>query len=186
MTTLQQSTVKVETIGEQVDAFGMMAPTGKVKVTWLDNSTVEIQLPHWLTVDLLLSMQVGSTRPALLDKALGNGHSVSHATQGQSKDARCLSDRSSSVVPDEGSEFDSLFQNVDISEDVLKEQKAIGALVEKIQELDGQWLTVGTYRQTTRYYKNQDIAVLENAFRELAIKYPTEFEYDESINPVSK
>ena len=65
--TLRDSTIKVETIGRQVDAYGTMAPTGKVVVTWLDGRTTEIQTPDWLTVELLLSLQPKQTKPALLE-----------------------------------------------------------------------------------------------------------------------
>ena len=65
--TLRDSTIKVETLGQQVDAYGTMAPTGKVMVTWLDGRMTEIQTPSWLTVELLLTLQPKQTRPALMD-----------------------------------------------------------------------------------------------------------------------
>jgi hypothetical protein len=65
--TLQQSTIKVETIGEQADHFGAMRPTGEVEVTWLDDTVTRFKVPGWLTVDLLLKFQPENTRPALLD-----------------------------------------------------------------------------------------------------------------------
>lgn len=67
-TTVQQSTVKVETIGEQADDFGNMKPTGEVEITWLDGSQVRFKLPEWLTVDLLLKLQPENTKPAFLDQ----------------------------------------------------------------------------------------------------------------------
>jgi len=54
--TLKESTVKVETIGEAIDDFGTMAPTGGLKILWLDGSQVTLNLPDWLTVDLLLGL----------------------------------------------------------------------------------------------------------------------------------
>ncbi|MBW4522648.1 MAG: hypothetical protein KME16_23630 [Scytolyngbya sp. HA4215-MV1] len=65
--TLQQSTIKVETVGEIANAFGEMKPTGWVEVTQLDGSKSRFKVPDWLTVDLLLSLQSKDTRPALLD-----------------------------------------------------------------------------------------------------------------------
>ena len=54
-TTVRNSTVKVETIGEPCDDFGTMAPTGRATITWLDGSTSELTWPAWLTTDYLLS-----------------------------------------------------------------------------------------------------------------------------------
>ncbi|MFM7326159.1 MAG: hypothetical protein ACKO4L_14785, partial [Nodosilinea sp.] len=55
LTTIKQSTVKVETIGAVADDFGTMRPTGRVTITWLDGTTAELVWPEWLTVDYLLS-----------------------------------------------------------------------------------------------------------------------------------
>lgn len=66
LSTLHTGTVKVETIGRVSNAFGEMAPTGAVQVTWLDGSQVSIALPAWLTLDLLLSLQPVVDRPAVL------------------------------------------------------------------------------------------------------------------------
>ena len=55
LTTIKQSTIKVETIGEACDDFGTMAPTGRATITWLDGTTTELVWPAWLTTDYLLS-----------------------------------------------------------------------------------------------------------------------------------
>lgn len=55
LTTVRNSTIKVETVGEVADDFGTMRPTGKAVITWLDGSTSELTLPAWLTTDYLLS-----------------------------------------------------------------------------------------------------------------------------------
>ncbi|UBF26413.1 hypothetical protein K9N68_33775 [Kovacikia minuta CCNUW1] len=65
--TLQESTVKVETIGKVKNVFGEMAPTGVVEVTKLDGSVSKFKVPDWLTVDLLLSLQPTCSKPAVLD-----------------------------------------------------------------------------------------------------------------------
>jgi hypothetical protein len=66
LTTVRNSTVKVETIGEAVDVFGTMAPTGKVTITWLDGSTAEVTWPTWLTADYLLAiLQAPPAPPAM-------------------------------------------------------------------------------------------------------------------------
>jgi hypothetical protein len=56
LTTLQQSTVKVETIGEAADDFGEMKPTGKIEITWLNGQVDRLQIPDWLTIPYLLSL----------------------------------------------------------------------------------------------------------------------------------
>lgn len=53
--TLRESTIKVETLGREVDDFGTMAPTGQVRITWLDGTTDLVDWPDWLTTELLLS-----------------------------------------------------------------------------------------------------------------------------------
>jgi hypothetical protein len=53
--TLRESTVKVETLGREVDDFGTMAPTGRVRITWLDGAVDEVQWPEWLTTETLLA-----------------------------------------------------------------------------------------------------------------------------------
>jgi hypothetical protein len=66
LTTVRNSTVKVETIGEAVDVFGTMAPTGKVTITWLDGSTSDVTWPAWLTQDCLLGiLQAPPAPPAM-------------------------------------------------------------------------------------------------------------------------
>jgi hypothetical protein len=66
LTTVRNSTVKVETIGEAVDVFGTMAPTGKAVITWLDGSTSEVTWPAWLTADYLLAiLQAPPPPPAM-------------------------------------------------------------------------------------------------------------------------
>ncbi len=55
VTTVRNSTVKVETHGEPADHFGTMRPTGKVTITWLDGTTTGLAWPAWLTTDFLLS-----------------------------------------------------------------------------------------------------------------------------------
>jgi hypothetical protein len=56
------STVRVETVGESVrgdDGLPMIRPTGKFRVTFLDGTTSEGQLPAWLTEDYLLGLLGG-------------------------------------------------------------------------------------------------------------------------------
>jgi hypothetical protein len=56
------STVRVETVGESVrgdDGLPMIRPTGKFKVTFLDGTTSEGQLPVWLTETYLLGLLGG-------------------------------------------------------------------------------------------------------------------------------
>jgi hypothetical protein len=66
LTTVRNSTVKVETIGEAVDVFGTMAPTGKAVITWLDGSTSDVTWPAWLTQDYLLAiLQASPESPAM-------------------------------------------------------------------------------------------------------------------------
>jgi hypothetical protein len=66
LTTVRNSTVKVETIGEAVDVFGTMAPTGKASITWLDGSISEVVWPNWLTQDYLLGiLQAPPAPPAM-------------------------------------------------------------------------------------------------------------------------
>jgi hypothetical protein len=66
LTTVRNSTVKVETIGEAVDVFGTMAPTGKAVITWLDGSTSDVTWPTWLTQDYLLNiLQAPPAPPAM-------------------------------------------------------------------------------------------------------------------------
>ncbi|MFM7323351.1 MAG: hypothetical protein ACKO4L_00230, partial [Nodosilinea sp.] len=55
LTTVKQSTILIETVGEPADEFGTMRPTGKAVITWLDGSTQELTWPDWLTTDYLLS-----------------------------------------------------------------------------------------------------------------------------------
>jgi len=55
LTTLKQGTVRVETIGEVVDVFGNIRPTGKFRVYEQDSENFkESQLPEWLTEEYLL------------------------------------------------------------------------------------------------------------------------------------
>jgi hypothetical protein len=56
LTTVRNSTVKVETIGAVADDFGTMRPTGKASITWLDGSVAEVTWPAWLTQDYLLGI----------------------------------------------------------------------------------------------------------------------------------
>lgn len=65
--TLQQSTVKVETIGEQADDFGTMQPTGEVEITRLDGSVSRFKTPEWLTIDYLISMVRTNTKPSFIE-----------------------------------------------------------------------------------------------------------------------
>ena len=55
MTTIKQSTIKIETHGEPADDFGTMAPTGRATITWLDGTTTDLVWPLWLSTDYLLS-----------------------------------------------------------------------------------------------------------------------------------
>ena len=52
---LLQGTVRVETIGEEIDDFGTMAPTGKAIIRWLNGAKEDLVLPLWLTEELLLN-----------------------------------------------------------------------------------------------------------------------------------
>lgn len=54
LTTVRNSTVKVETHGEPCDEFGTMAPTGKAVITWLDGTTTDLVWPAWLTQEYLI------------------------------------------------------------------------------------------------------------------------------------
>jgi hypothetical protein len=66
LTTVRNSTVKVETIGAVADDFGTMAPTGKATITWLDGSISEVTWPAWLTADYLLAiLQAPPAPPAM-------------------------------------------------------------------------------------------------------------------------
>ena len=59
MPVLLSSTVRVETIGEQVigsDGLESIKPTGRFKVKWLDESEDAGTIPDWLTEDLLMSL----------------------------------------------------------------------------------------------------------------------------------
>ena len=62
LTTVRNSTVKVETVGAVADDFGTMRPTGKAVITWLDGSTQELTWPAWLTTDFLLGCLQESTQ----------------------------------------------------------------------------------------------------------------------------
>lgn len=66
LSTMQQSTIKVEAIGEQANEFGEMKPTGEVEVTWLDGAKTRFKVPEWLSVDYLLSLVKTDTKPAFL------------------------------------------------------------------------------------------------------------------------
>ncbi len=66
LTTVRNSTVKVETIGEAVDVFGTMAPTGKATITWLDGSISEVVWPNWLTADYLLAILQAPPAPSAM------------------------------------------------------------------------------------------------------------------------
>ncbi len=66
LTTVRNSTVKVETIGAVADDFGTMRPTGKASITWLDGSVAEVTWPAWLTQDYLLGiLQAPPAPPAM-------------------------------------------------------------------------------------------------------------------------
>jgi hypothetical protein len=66
LTTVRNSTVKVETHGQPADVFGTMAPTGKAVITWLDGSISEVVWPAWLTADYLLAiLQASPESPAM-------------------------------------------------------------------------------------------------------------------------
>ncbi len=63
VTVFLNSTVRVETIGEFVtgaEGLDEMRPTGKFRVTGLDGSREEGQIPQWLTEELLISLIPGS------------------------------------------------------------------------------------------------------------------------------
>ncbi|HIK14601.1 MAG TPA: hypothetical protein IGS53_04820 [Leptolyngbyaceae cyanobacterium M33_DOE_097] len=66
LTTLQQSTIKVETIGEQANEFGEMKPTGWVQITWLDGTQSAFKTPEWLTVEYLLTLVRSNTKPVFM------------------------------------------------------------------------------------------------------------------------
>lgn len=68
LSTLKESTIKVETVGEQANDFGEMRPTGEVEVTWLDGSQVRFKVPEWLSIDYLLSLVSTDTKPAFLQR----------------------------------------------------------------------------------------------------------------------
>lgn len=54
--TLKGGTIKIETIGRQIDDLGKMSPTGEAVITWMDGTVTNICLPPWLTDELLLSL----------------------------------------------------------------------------------------------------------------------------------
>jgi len=59
VTVFLSSTVRVETIGELVtgaDGLDEMRPTGKFRVTWLDGTKEEGQIPAWLSEEFLISL----------------------------------------------------------------------------------------------------------------------------------
>lgn len=65
VTVFLSSTVRVETIGELIedkDGLDEMRPTGKFRITWLDGSKDEGQIPSWLTEELLISLAQPTTK----------------------------------------------------------------------------------------------------------------------------
>ena len=92
LTTVRNSTVKVETIGEAVDVFGTMAPTGKASITWLDGSVAEVTWPAWLTQDYLLNILQASPAPPAMAPEIApvvvpiDGENSSHNGQERPQD----------------------------------------------------------------------------------------------------
>jgi hypothetical protein len=70
LTTVRNSTVKVETIGQPADDFGTMAPTGRATITWLDGSISEVTWPAWLTQDYLLNILQAPPAPPGMSPAI--------------------------------------------------------------------------------------------------------------------
>jgi hypothetical protein len=66
VTVLLASTVRVETIGELIagaDGLDQMKPTGKFRVTWLDGTKEDGQIPAWLTEQFLIEQLRGVQKP---------------------------------------------------------------------------------------------------------------------------
>ncbi len=70
LTTVRNSTVKVETIGAVADDFGTMRPTGKASITWLDGSVAEVTWPAWLTQEHLLAILQAPPAPPAMAPAI--------------------------------------------------------------------------------------------------------------------
>ncbi|MEP1079337.1 hypothetical protein NDI52_28420, partial [Leptolyngbya sp. PL-A3] len=136
LTTLKSSTVKVETIGEPVDDFGTMAPTGRAVVTWLDGTTEDLVLPPWLTVSFLLNLL-----PPVASTA-----SVSSIANPEESKNQPMATTKTTQEPEEAyptKEAES-----------LKDEDAIARvrnrLIEKILELNGEWASVSKLMQDFR------------------------------------
>jgi hypothetical protein len=93
LTTVRNSTVKVETIGQPADDFGTMAPTGKATITWLDGSISEVTWPAWLTQDYLLAILQAPPAPPAMAATMApvgiatDGETSSHNGQELPQDA---------------------------------------------------------------------------------------------------
>ncbi|MBD2156026.1 hypothetical protein [Leptolyngbya sp. FACHB-16] len=132
LTTLQKSTVKVETLGEARGDFGEMVPTGRALMTWLDGLVEELTLPSWLTVDFLLSLLPAVT-PA----------------------PGVVTDEAETAPSSEQNESEEAGENYQTQEaESTKEEEAIArvrtSLIAKIGEANDEWVSVSKLVQCFR------------------------------------
>ena len=121
--TLKESTVKVETIGEAIDDFGTMAPTGGLKILWLDGSQVTLNLPDWLTVDLLLGLL-----PAMPQAPVQVASPVDEVAI-------------ASVSDEEEAPHHSVDESRLQSQEAIKRVRA--KVAKKLKSLEGEWTPIG-------------------------------------------
>ncbi|XGB43219.1 MAG: hypothetical protein LVS60_05435 [Nodosilinea sp. LVE1205-7] len=160
LTTIKQSTVKVETIGAVADHFGTMRPTGKVTITWLDSTTTELTWPAWLTTDYLLSclQEPPGTQPGI--------HPGPPVAVASNVDMEAYG--ASECSPDEPTADD-------------ENTRRVGAkLAAKLEEAQGEWvtirdLTINLFRQP------QDRELATQLIRDLINEY--RLESIDKLNP---
>lgn len=155
LTTLKDSTVKVETVGEIADSFGTMRPSGAVEVTQLDGSMSNFKVPEWLSVDLLISMLPGDTKPAFLT-------SNDQSTQ----------ETPSPVVEDSSPQSEDDFEVEEVKEvaqnEETPERRISKKLAEKILAAKGEWVNVRDLVKNN--FKGNDDRLLAKQLIERAVE----------------
>jgi len=165
LTTVRNSTVKVETVGEVADDFGTMRPTGKAVITWLDGSTSELTLPAWLTTDYLQSCLQSFAQTAPAAPPAAPLLAVTRATSTEE------------ITPHQGQE--SATQGPIHSDDATR--RVAEKLAVKLAEADGEWisirdLTANVFRQP------QDREIALTLIRQMINEYKLESMEKENPN----
>lgn len=128
LTTLKQSTVKVETIGTAANDFGEMKPTGEVKIHGLDGQVKQFKLPDWLTEEYLLNLLSGKVeQPTTVVEP------VEPISQGE---------------PEEGEPHEVVEAEARSPEETLK-QRIGKKLTEKLISSKGEWVSMNALIRDT-------------------------------------